>query len=198
MATTTLNIYDRCLRQRVKTLEKFDKTGLLCGDCSHPDDKPWLTMPSDGRWLNQLGSLVLPNDTDVHAVPLNGQTSKFGYKVPVGWDGVINKLTFSFTGEGFVQGSGDLIWSVWINQFIQPTGSANPNGGYPASDYGSVPFQIGGLQGSAPDTQGGGIRIYTNQLVTLCIQRPNAGSDSLGPNTARITVGAVGWIYPVK
>ena len=182
---------DECLRREVDALRAIQQAGGLervCGvmpyDANYP---PWAFMPTNGRRLNQIGSVLLPTDANRNVV--------VQYKVPIGYNGVVNELVFAFTGDNFVQGGGDLVWSFGINQSVI---SGVASGGYYAVGYGQVLFQIGSLQAAAPVAEGGGIRIYTNQLITLNVQRPNVGSDLLGPNTARVYTAMIGWIYPIQ
>jgi hypothetical protein len=174
---------NECLWRKIETLRQIQLDGGLQIVCKAPhrvDDKlpPWDMMPSDGRPLNLLQSILLSTVGTTAVAVLN-------YTVPTGYDGILNQLVFSFTGEGFVEGSGNLQWQLKIDQYY-------------AYNYGNFLFSLSDIRRGQTAVEGGGIRFYSNQRLSWLVTRPNAPGDGLGPNTSRLIAGGSGWIYPVR
>lgn len=81
---------------------------------SNPTSPPWVTMPDGGYPIGANGTINTPvaasGWTDV--IGPNGQ---YVMQVPNGYDGVIDTLVCFYNGQGFVSGSGSLIWRILIN-----------------------------------------------------------------------------------
>lgn len=181
MQTNNVTNANQCLADKVLRLRAIQAAGGLETVCKvrRTDDRypPWDFMPSDGRRLNIPKSVTLP--------ATNVDTTILTYVVPVGYDGIIAQAVFQFTGQGFQQGSGDLIFRVAINDYYAYT-------------YGNMSVSFGSLQNPNPAVEGGGIRIISGQVIQLIVRRPNAGLDPLTPSTAQVIGAVTGWIYPVR
>jgi hypothetical protein len=106
------------------------------------------------------------------------------FKVPIGYNGVITGVACNFVGGGWVEGSGDVIWQILVN-------NAAPSG---ANSYASIPASLGS---PANPVKISGFRIFENQLVTFVALNNPAGPDG-GVVVAGQRVGArlLGYLYP--
>jgi hypothetical protein len=133
--------------------------------------KPWIDPPSGALMFDPQGSIVLPNP------PPSADTIVLTYPVPLGYDGVINYLSCNFTGGGFVQGSGDLIWRILINQ-------------KPLLNFNSITSEKGTPQ------QGrhiGYIRVYSGDVLQWVVN--HASNPALNGN---VICSFTGYIYPSR
>jgi hypothetical protein len=68
--------------------------------------KPWwLDFPRDGRYFDRSGIIATP-------ALGSSLTTVLSFTAEPGWDGVIRAISQNYTGGGFVQGSGDLTWTI--------------------------------------------------------------------------------------
>jgi hypothetical protein len=80
--------------------------------------KPWwIDFPINGQYFTYPGVIDTP------ALGSNF-TAVLSFLVPPGWDGVIRKHSWNYTGVGFVQGNGDLTFSVRVAGAMVKTYSA--------------------------------------------------------------------------
>ncbi len=171
------NAYDQCLSDAMvgqkATLDNVQADKERRWRFGHP---PWVAMPRSGQRYQRVQSVVLPGVEGVDNLLLS-------YRVPFGYDGVLITITALFTGTGFIEGSGDLVWRVQNNfRYFK--------------DLGAIELSLGDLQ-FPYSLEGGGYRLYSNDLIRMSV---NLGAGSLGrldPN-GRIVVGITGWIYPVS
>ncbi|MBK8200668.1 MAG: hypothetical protein IPK75_20215 [Acidobacteria bacterium] len=72
------------------------------GQAAYP---PWEVAPPGSQPFDYVG---------VISTPAAGSTDQLvlSFQVPFGWDGTIKKITNVYTGPGFFEGSGDLIWRI--------------------------------------------------------------------------------------
>lgn len=128
-------------------------------------------MPINGQRLDQVADIALPaaNSTD---------TLVLTYRVPQGYDGVILSLVNYWTGTGFVDGSGDLIWRIQVNENW-------------LKNFGNIRYTLGSLQNRYP-LEGAYYRIKAGDLIRYYV-RHRTGSVLSGGN---IITGIGGYIYP--
>ena len=134
---------------------------------------PWQVMPSSGLRLNQVYV------ADTGTVPFDGADHLLGeFVVEEGYDGAVTNFAFGFTGNGFTQGSGNLIWRVKIGQRY-------------AHNLGNVTIAIGDItdQFAIP---GSSWRLISGQTVQIFVNIP-AGSPI---NGGQILGATIGWTYP--
>ena len=100
------------------------------------------------------------------------------WNVDIGYDGVINKFVVGFTGDGFNQGSGNIVWRLKVGQrFVR--------------DFGNVKNTYGDLN-TALLVQSDHVEMISGQTVTLIANIP-AGSPV---NGGQVFAGTFGYIWP--
>ena len=170
------NLYDSCLDFDAalwRGIQRRGGIGKLCMRVGYEkyDNPPWIVMPPQGRRYQEIATIVLPApgvDTQVVA-----------FTVPFGFDGVITGVVNRFIGAGFVEGSGDLLWRIQLSRRYAP-------------DYGNIDTSLGDLT-SPIAMDGGGMRIYSGQLVRYLTQVVNPAT--LDP-AGRVLCAIYGWFYP--
>lgn len=133
--------------------------------------KPWFKMPMDGQVLNNNIAF------QASSLAVNVNTSLIEFRIPIGWDGVINRIYHTYTGLGFEDGSGQLYWRLRV-------------GSRYARNLGSIPFLYGSIA-SPFAIPGYGILVYSNQKVSYEVEKTDASI-----NNGNIICGVVGWIWP--
>jgi hypothetical protein len=100
------------------------------------------------------------------------------FQVPIGRNGIINKIANNFIGGGFQEGSGNIIYRILVD-------GGTPPG---SNDYHLI---LGSLGSPASPTRIAGFRIYENQVVQFTATNVNI-------TPAQQVVGArlMGYYYP--
>lgn len=112
--------------------------------------EPYLDPPPGSQSFYPESSISIP------AVGA-GNVPVLSFIVPIGYDGAINAINNNFTGGGFVNGSGDLIWQILID-------------GRAVRNYDAILTERG-LPGQAVDISP--IQIFSGQLVEYVINHAN-------------------------
>jgi hypothetical protein len=130
-------------------------------------------MPPEGQRLNKIGNINLPVAEGV-------ETPVITFQVPPGYDGVIVNPVNEYTGTGFFEGSGDIVWRIRLNRRY-------------VKDYGNIQTTLGSL--TLPmSAQTHTIRLESNQIVTYTA---TLGAGALGRlNGGKIICAIIGWTYP--
>lgn len=102
-----------CYKKLVKITNKFTQStyqDMFKGGI----DYPWTKQGPNARpFAFQQQISTPPIDGNFYnVINIDNQNC---IKVPVGYDGVINSYGANFTGGGFVDGSGDLVWRISRN-----------------------------------------------------------------------------------
>jgi len=168
--------FNGCLDRELELWDRINRCGGLMAICpgSKYFDPPWIKMPPQGKRFSPIGSIALP-------------TSGYGtdqvvtqFRVPLGYDGVINYIVQTYTGQGFQEGSGDLTWRIQLNQRW-------------VKNYGNTTTQIGTLT-QGPQSPNSLIIIQSNQLVTYYVNvAASAASNLMG---GRIICAFFGYWWP--
>ena len=170
------NAASKCLDRETVVFEDIIRRGGLQQICCVSQYKyafpPWLKMPAEGRQYQEIQSIPLPANNSVDTVVNQ-------FIVPTGYDGVITSITNFYTGAGFVEGSGDLLWRLLIGRRW-------------ARNLGAIDTTLGSLTSPCPLFRGG-IRVYSNQLITYFTNVPIASALAGG----RVICGVFGWYYPI-
>lgn len=174
------NVFDACLRQDTAVWYTIQCCGGITGLCRQAEsikyeenDPPWIKMPQQGRRYQEINTVPLANFV------LNTDLAVVTFQCPIGFDGVIMGNVNRFLGVGFIEGSGDIEWRIQLSRRYAP-------------DYGLVLTSLGDL--TAPTVlSGGGIRIYSNQVIRYMARVTNFAL--LDPN-GRIMAALYGWFYP--
>ncbi len=178
--TYTRNRWDEVILKRAAMWNWIAAHGGLKSICRIPelgapiwDQAPWEYMPSQGQEYRQLFSVA------VGSIPRDGTNTVIGqFRVPIGYDGVLNQFVSGFTGQGFEEGSGSIVWRVKI-------------GARWAKNLGNVRFTYGSLQTSLL-VPGYSLRLISGQTVTIYASIPATSPVSGGV----VTAAAFGWTYP--
>jgi hypothetical protein len=131
---------------------------------------PWLYPPAEWTNLDLLGYVALP--------AIGAQANVLSFQVPLGQNGVIQRVGNNFVGGGWVEGSGAASWQILAD-------GAPPPG---ASSYDAILASLGSPSNPTPIA---GFRIYENQVLTLVVKNNTivvAGQVSGGR--------LVGYLYP--
>jgi hypothetical protein len=134
---------------------------------------PYANMPPGGREIQQMAALPLSS------IVFGVDTPVLTFTAPVGYDGIITEVVNFFTGTGFAEGSGGLIWRVKIGNSF-------------ARNLGNILFTYGSLQDHFV-IPGVGIPIVSGQIFTYYVNVP-VGSP-VGGQTPQIVCGAFGWFF---
>jgi hypothetical protein len=136
----------------------------------------WNYPPAQWENVDQLGYALLP--------AIGATAVIVSFTVPIGRNGIINKIGNNFVGGGWVEGTGDVLWRVLVDG-VPPPG---------ATSY----FTIAGSLGSpAAPTIIAGFRIFENQVISL-VAFNNPAGPSGGVVVAGQRVGGrlLGYLYP--
>lgn len=140
------------------------------------DLPPHLYPPRNWENLDLMNYITLPS--------LGVELPILTYQVPMGRNGVINKVATSFVGGGWIAGTGDVIWRILID-------GATPPG---ATSY----HQIVDSLGSPAQPVGiSGFRIFENQILMVTVLNNPSGANG-GVITVGQRTGArlLGHLYP--
>jgi hypothetical protein len=186
------NAFDDCLEAEYKWWEQFMAAGGLCNQTQRKyNSPPWVSMPSEGRRFRPIESTPL-SAFQVPGPAFNGlDTVVLQMRVPLGYDGVISDVVFSFGGSGFIEGSGDITWRLAADYLPAGGGSTDVTGGRYLRDMGNVTTSLGSLVQPSPVPRGG-LRIYSNDLVTIICNIAVAATAANG----NIITSISGWTWP--
>ena len=187
------NGFDDCLDAEYKWWMQFLAAGGLKTCCPQGRRKytspPWVSMPSEGRRFRPITSTPLTS-FQVPGPGFNGtDTVVLQMRVPLGYDGVISDVVMNYLGgSGFDEGSAEITWRLAADYL--PVGGLQTGGRY-LRDMGNVQVSLGSLTQPSPVPRGG-LRIYSNDLVTiLCAINPAATVAN-----GNIIVSISGWTWP--
>lgn len=137
--------------------------------------RPWIEPPADHEPFDITGSVACPaaGTTDTQVISL---------RCPYGYQGVLLGVGHRYIGTGFVEGSGDILWSVRV-------GGRFPNG------YGAINISLGSAEQSRPVF--GAIRFYENELIEYLVTVPAASPIATGAPNYMIAMLA-GYTWPAQ
>ena len=179
------NQYDASIQREADFWSYVASHGGLKSCCLIPsngnplwDQPDWQVMPPNGAKFEQMAGQ--PVTAFQQAGVFTGlDTVILRFQVPIGYDGVINRLIFGYTGNGFTDFSGSIVWRAKVGaRFVRNMGNVR-------NTYGSFgsPFLV-------PATDN--MRLISGQTVTLYANIP-ADSPVQG---GQVTAGAFGWLSP--
>lgn len=132
-------------------------------------------MPASGQQFRHASGVVIPAKGAVAVV--------VQFKVPQGYNGMINRLANEFFGNGFTDFQGLLTWKLFLDY--------ETGGGIVAPNFDNIVASLGQVKNPAVLD---GIFIKENQLVTLEVENSAAG---ITPNAQLIGGLIGGYYYPV-
>jgi hypothetical protein len=129
---------------------------------------PWLAMPPGSEPFDYVQNVIIP-------VALGTTSTIFSFTVENGYDGVIKRFYHNYLGAAFVEGSGDLIWSITAD-------------GRPIKNFGAMLTSMGN---SATPRVSDGIRVFAGQTISYNIL--HAANPLL---TDQVVASLAGYFYP--
>lgn len=127
-------------RARVRDLAGGEQPGYRIGP-------PWIEEPASGQPFNYT------NQSQVLLPAIGSEAKVVTFTVPPGRHGVIQAIGNQFSGGGWNEGSGDLVWRLDVD-------------GVAANGFGNILSSIGSMANPG-DFRASPIRIRENQLVEL-------------------------------
>lgn len=185
------NVFDDCLDDEYRWWKQFLAAGGLKACCPQGRKQytspPWVSMPSEGRRFRPI--TYTPLTSFQTAGVFNGvDTIVLQMRVPLGYDGVISDVVMNFTGSGFAEGSGNIIWRLAAD-YLPAAGVAT--GGRYLRDMGNIKTSLGSLTQPQPVPRGG-LRVYSYDYVTMyCAIAPGATVAN-----GMILASISGWVWP--
>lgn len=139
--------------------------------------EPWVEMPRGGLPFDEFDSIVTP--------AANGtETLVLSFEVPFGYDGIILSHTNVFTGPGFTEGSGNLVWRIRIgNPSLQ---------GRPQRNYQNITTTRGDL--TEGRTVYGGMSLSSGDFAQYSVT--HAVLSPIVPAGTRIICNLAGFYWP--
>jgi hypothetical protein len=136
----------------------------------------WLYPPRNWENIDQLAYALLP--------AIGSTQTILSYLVPIGRNGVINKVACNFVGGGWTAGTGDVVWRILVDGTPPPGATSYDN----ITDSLGSPAQPVGISG---------FRIFENQTLTVVVFNNPAGANG-GVVVAGQRAGArvLGHLYP--
>jgi hypothetical protein len=173
------NEWDWCMFQEFLHYSKISFPPL----CSIPKEyRNWLpwdedfganAVPPQAVPLHRVAGIVTP-------LPAAGDQTILEMRMPLGYDGLLAGIFHFYSGNGFVQGSGDIVWRVQVNlRYME--------------DLGNIPFALGSPQSPVPLTEGQ--ILLSGQTVRYIVNVPNL-SGLIQVGQSQITAGLVGFLWP--
>lgn len=169
--------YDRCLEEEGRLMRRI----TFPPPCSIPEEYrdllPWDdtfgAIPPEAKPFLRQGGIVTPTT-------VSGDNSVISFRVPTGWDGLLSGFYFNYSGAGFTQGSGDIIWRIQCNQYF-------------LKDLSNTPYLLGDPVNPVPMTEGK--VLFSGQLVRAIVNVPNlSGMIQIGNST--VYAGLLGFFWP--
>lgn len=148
---------------------------LLAGNA---EARAVIAPPKGAVHFNPNGIIPLP-------APVDGDVQVFALKVPLGYDGIITGQFNVYIGNGFIEGSGDLIWRVLVYDPVIPR--------Y-LRDCGQIQATLGQVNIYA--TVPGGLLLRSGNTVAYVVNAPNTSGALPAPGTGNIICGIHGWLWP--
>lgn len=137
----------------------------------------WIYPPINWENVDRIAYVTLPA---INAADL----TILSFTVPIGRNGVINKVANNFVGGGWTEGTGDIIWRILVDGAPPPA----------ANSYAAIPASLGS---PANPTEISGFRIFENQVISVVVFNNGSGPNG-GVTPAGQLVGArlCGYLYP--
>jgi hypothetical protein len=173
-----LNQFDECELEEIRKMRaiKFPPMCIMpkgLDPYQMPWDEDYGFLPKECVPFNRTGGVVTPTTA-------SGDNTVLSFRVPEGYDGLLSGTFWGYSGTGFSQGSGDLIFRIKRNLVY-------------LKDLSNVPFLLGSPQLPVAMTQGA--FLLSGQVVSLIVNVPNlSGSIQVGAST--IFGGLLGFWWP--
>jgi hypothetical protein len=164
------NLFDKMLRKMCECYSKLDWVEMRC---------PWLglwdgaSMPNGAIEYLERGIIVTPGPgVDNLVVQMD---------VPIGYESMLYGLLLHYTGTGFTEGSGDIIWRVRVgNHWLKDHGNTLFSRGTPAQLFPLADH----------------VRVKTATRIQVWVNVPNI-SGAIQVGASNIICALQGWHYPI-
>ena len=171
------NRWDRCLFEEMRKFEGIRLPPM----CAMPEGfrhlLPWddehSAMPYQAVPFNKVSGLLTP-------APAAGDQVVTTLTVPLGYDGFLTAAYWFYSGKGFVQGSGDILWRIQLNQRY-------------VKDMSNNPYQIGSPQLPFPLTEGQ--LLLSGETARGIVNVPNL-SGNINVGQSQIVMALIGFFWP--
>jgi hypothetical protein len=137
-----------------------------------------IVPPKGAVTFNPFNAIPLPS-------PASGENTLFTFQVPIGYDGIITGQSNGYIGAGFIEGSGDIVWRIVVNNF----GTRRY-----LKDCGAILVSLGKV--NLYQTIPGGMRIYSGNAVSVVVTAPNTSGALPPAGTGQIFAGLHGYHWP--
>jgi hypothetical protein len=168
--------YDWCLEQEIWEYRQIQFPPLCCIPKAFRNSTPWdeqQALPAQAKPFYREGGITTP-------AAAAGDQILCQFLVPTGYDGLLSGFFFGYSGQGFTQGSGDILFRIKTNQYY-------------VKDLGNVPYLIGSTKYPCPMTEGK--VLYSDQRVQAIVNVPNlSGMIQVGAST--VFAGLFGFWWP--
>lgn len=170
--------WDDCLDE----IERRTRSIKFPPSCSIPEEYrnllPWEddfgAIPPGAIPIRQTNGITTPTAAA-------GDKVMVKYKVPCGYFALLSGFYFSYSGTGFVQGSGDLVFRMKVDMYY-------------VKDLSNVLFTLGSSRFPVPMTQGQ--IVSSDDMVCLIVNAPNlSGLIQAGSSTC--SAGLFGFAWPM-
>ena len=172
-----MNEFDFCLLREWGRWKRIHPLPV----CSVPEDL-WTVLPWEPEW-GSLPALAVPFrkiQSIVTPAPAAGDQVVDQLVVPQGYDGLIAGVFWRYNGINFIEGSGDILWRIQVNQrFVK--------------DLSNIGFTLGSSISPLPMTEGQ--QLQSRQRVSVIVNVPNL-SGTIQVGTSTITGGLFGFFWP--
>jgi len=165
------NLFDHCLQNELDLHRKY-RPQKACCDVSLYYDITWVRAPKSAIPFRKTGTVPTP-------LAAAGDVTVLDFQVPVGYDGIIAGLFGVYTGPGFLEGNGDIVWRLIVNRVY-------------AIHLGQVLVTLGSQQVPYPAL--GGIPIQSGNRIRYVVNVPNLSGGIL-PLASEIVCGLEGLFY---
>src|SRR5262249_55906186 len=116
-----------------------------------PWDDTFGAYPAQAITFNRAKGIATP-------APIAGDVQILSIRVPSGYDGLLTGFFFAYSGTGFTQGSGDIIFRIQANEYF-------------VKDLSNVPYLLGSGKEPIPMTQGK--VVYSDTVLRVLVNVPN-------------------------
>ncbi len=171
------NHYDWCLLAEDLRMQKIKFPPMCTIPPEYRDCLPW-----EGQYgaIPPQAVLFKPAKGILTPTPAAGDQIVLEKKMPNGYDGWMTGVFQSYTGTGFEQGSGDILWRIQLNQRY-------------VKDFSNNPFLMGLPIQPFPLLQGQ--LLLAGQTVRYIVNVPNL-SGNIQVGASQIVCGLYGFAWP--
>jgi hypothetical protein len=172
MVVLVPNKYDYCLWDDRDPASRLPRSSKCCID-PYVDYENFVKVPEGAIPFRKAAGIATP-------APIDGDVTVLDFFVPYGYDGYINGNSHSYTGPGFVEGSGDLIWRIRVSNVY-------------ARHLGNVLVTLGSVLETHPIQDG--LQLRSRARVQYIVNVPNLSGGIL-VGASRIVCVLEGWFVP--